>query len=51
MFDSIGIKRTLVVRAMNLGHLQIIVYTEPCILVVSVVMKAMFKLVVFENFV
>ena len=42
---------------MDLGHIQIIVTTEPCIVLVpyllsakkSVVMQAMFEPVVFEN--
>ena len=57
MFDPICIKRTLAFRAMDFGHVQIIVATEPCYVVVpyllsvkrSVVMHAMFKPVVIEN--
>ena len=57
VFDPIGIKRTLLFRVMDLGHVQIIFTTEPSIVVVpyllsskkSVVLQAMFMPVVFEN--
>ena len=57
MFDLIGIKITLVFRAINLGHVYLIVTTKPCNVIVayllsdekSVVMQAVFKPVVFEN--
>ena len=56
VFDPVGVKRTLVFRAMDLGHVKIIVTTEPCIVVVpyflsakkSILMQAMFWSVVFK---
>ena len=57
MLDPTGIDRTLVFGSLNFGHAKIIVTSESCIVVVpyllsaksSVVMHAMFKLVVFKN--